>query len=35
MHARTIEIPASHASLLSHPQDVANLIIAAANGKSP
>jgi pimeloyl-ACP methyl ester carboxylesterase len=35
MKAKTIEIPSSHASLLSHPQEVAALIISAANGKSP
>lgn len=35
MKAQTIEIASSHASLLSHPQEVAALIIAAANGKSP
>jgi pimeloyl-ACP methyl ester carboxylesterase len=30
MKAHTIEIPASHVSLLSHPQEVANLILEAA-----
>lgn len=32
MKATTIEIPASHASLVSHPQEVARLIIEAAEG---
>lgn len=32
MKATTIEIPASHASLVSHPQEVANLIIEATKG---
>ena len=31
MNATTIELNASHVSLLSHPQEVANLIITAAN----
>jgi pimeloyl-ACP methyl ester carboxylesterase len=31
MGAKTIEIPASHVSLLSHPQEVANLILEAAH----
>jgi pimeloyl-ACP methyl ester carboxylesterase len=30
MKAHTIEIPSSHVSLLSHPQEVANLILEAA-----
>lgn len=33
MGAKTIELPASHVSLLSHPQEVAQLIIAAAHGE--
>ncbi len=32
MGARTIELPASHVSLLSHPQEVADLIVSAAQG---
>ena len=32
MNARTIELPASHVSLLSHPQEVADLIIRATEG---
>jgi pimeloyl-ACP methyl ester carboxylesterase len=32
MGARTIELPASHVSLLSHPQEVADLIVRAAEG---
>jgi pimeloyl-ACP methyl ester carboxylesterase len=34
MGAQTVEIPASHVSLLSRPQEVANLILQAAAGKS-
>ncbi|MWL89346.1 alpha/beta hydrolase [Cupriavidus sp. SW-Y-13] len=30
MSARTIELPSSHVSLISHPQEVANLILDAA-----
>ncbi len=30
MGTHTIEIPASHVSLISHPQEVANLILQAA-----
>jgi pimeloyl-ACP methyl ester carboxylesterase len=30
MNAHTIEIPSSHVSLISHPQEVANLILEAA-----
>lgn len=33
MGADTIELPASHVSLLSHPQEIADLIISAAHGK--
>ena len=32
MGARTIELPASHVSLLSHPQEVADLIVGATRG---
>ena len=32
MGARTIELPSSHVSLLSHPQEVADLIVSAAQG---
>ena len=32
MGAKTIELPASHVSLLSHPQEVADLIISATQG---
>ena len=32
MGARTIELPASHVSLLSHPQEVADLIVSATQG---
>lgn len=32
MGATTIELPSSHVSLLSHPQEVADLIISAAKG---
>jgi len=32
MNARTVELPASHVSLLSHPQEVAALILSAAGG---
>lgn len=32
MNARTIELAASHVSLLSHPQEVADLIVSAAEG---
>jgi hypothetical protein len=31
MGATTIELASSHVSLLSHPQEVANLILAAAH----
>ena len=31
MKAETIEVPASHLSLISHPQEITNLILAAAN----
>jgi pimeloyl-ACP methyl ester carboxylesterase len=34
MKARTIEIPSSHVSLISHPQEVANLILEAAGQKA-
>jgi pimeloyl-ACP methyl ester carboxylesterase len=30
MAAKTIELPASHLSMISHPQEIANLILAAA-----
>jgi pimeloyl-ACP methyl ester carboxylesterase len=30
MHAHTIELDSSHVSLLSHPTEVANLILEAA-----
>ena len=32
MRATTIELPASHVSLLSHPQEVADLIVSATQG---
>ncbi len=32
MRAATIELPASHVSLLSHPQEVADLIVSATQG---
>ena len=32
MGAKTIELPASHVSLLSHPQEVADLIVSATQG---
>jgi pimeloyl-ACP methyl ester carboxylesterase len=32
MGAKTIELPASHVSLLSHPQEVADLIVSASQG---
>ena len=32
MGAKTIELPASHVSLLSHPQEVADLIVGATQG---
>ena len=32
MNARTIELPASHLSLISHPQEIAGLILEAARG---
>ena len=32
MNATTIELPASHVSLLSHPQEVADLIVRATQG---
>jgi len=30
MNAQTIEVDASHLSLISHPQEIANLILKAA-----
>lgn len=33
MGATTVELPASHVSLLSHPQEVANLILKAAHAE--
>ena len=33
MHARTIEVNAGHLSMISHPKEIADLIIRAANGK--
>jgi len=33
MGAQTIELASSHVSLLSHPQEVADLILAATQGK--
>jgi hypothetical protein len=30
MGAKTIEVKASHLSLISHPEDIANLILQAA-----
>ena len=33
MHAHTIELKASHVSLLSHPTEVANLILEAAGAQ--
>ena len=35
MNARTIELDAGHLSLLSHPREVANLILEASGRKSP
>jgi pimeloyl-ACP methyl ester carboxylesterase len=35
MNAHTIEIPSSHVSLLSHPQEVADLILEAAKSSAP
>lgn len=35
MNAHTIELPASHVSLLSHPVEIADLIEQAAHGASP
>jgi pimeloyl-ACP methyl ester carboxylesterase len=35
MRARTVEVASSHASPVSHPREVANLILAAARGGSP
>ena len=32
MGAKTIELPSSHVSLLSHPQEVADLIVSATRG---
>jgi pimeloyl-ACP methyl ester carboxylesterase len=32
MGAKTIELPSSHVSLLSHPQEVADLIVSASRG---
>jgi pimeloyl-ACP methyl ester carboxylesterase len=32
MKARTIEVKASHLSLISHPQEVTDLILGAARG---
>lgn len=33
MHATTVELEAGHLSLVSHPREVANLILAAAGLK--
>jgi hypothetical protein len=33
MNAKTIELKSSHVSLLSHPQEIADLILSAAGGK--
>jgi pimeloyl-ACP methyl ester carboxylesterase len=33
MKAKTIELKSSHVSLLSHPQEIADLILSAAGGK--
>ena len=30
MHAKTIEVDASHLSLITHPQEIADLILSAA-----
>jgi hypothetical protein len=30
MHAKTIEVDASHLSLITHPQEIADLILNAA-----
>jgi hypothetical protein len=30
MNAKTIEVKASHLSLISHPEEIANLILEAA-----
>jgi hypothetical protein len=32
MNATTIELPASHASYVSHPNEIAAFILNAANG---
>lgn len=34
MHAQTVEIDSSHVSLISHPQEVANLILEAAGAQA-
>ncbi len=34
MHATTVEIDSGHLSLVTHPQDIANLIIEAAGGRT-
>jgi hypothetical protein len=33
MKAKTIELNSSHVSLISHPQEIANLILTAAGRK--
>jgi hypothetical protein len=33
MKAKTIELPSSHLSMLSHPKEIANLILEAAGHK--
>jgi hypothetical protein len=34
MHAQTIEVDASHLSLITHPQEITNLILSAASQSS-
>jgi hypothetical protein len=34
MKATTIEVNAGHLSLVSHPEEISNLVLAAANGRS-
>jgi len=34
MHAKTIEVDASHLSLITHPQEITNLILSAASQSS-
>ena len=34
MHAKTIEVDASHLSLVTHPQEIADLILNAAGRRN-